>query len=366
MPIISYSLKRGYNKMKTTLSWWQSWSIRIRHWEYWPFAWVYGPIGIFWLWECLRCRSFYFFSNTNPTIYSGGFMMERKYDINALLPAGSFPCTLRFQPQVDRQEMEQQIAAAALFFPLIAKPDIGGKGRGVRKVETMEELVAYAQLTQLDFLVQALIPYPEEAGIFFCKMPGASEGVITGIVRKEFIRVKGDGSSTIRDLILAEPRYALQLSALATMLGPRMDLVLPAGESAELMSFGNHARGAKFMDDSAQASRLQPWMNALAAQIPGFHYGRLDIRFQDYPSLADGKHFSIIELNGSGSEPTHIYDPAHSIFFAWKEIIRHWRWMGKIARAQKAKGIPYMTRSMGKALFRDNAAFEKKLEALYV
>jgi hypothetical protein len=346
--------------------WYRPFWIRLLHWEYWPFAAVYGPIGIFWVWECLRSGSWYFFSNTNPTIYSGGFMMESKYEINALLPKGSYPTTIRFEIGAPQAKLEAGLQAAGLTFPLIAKPDIGGKGRGVRKVHTIEALVQYAQETKLDFLVQPIISYPLEAGIFFCKMPGAQRGVITGIVGKEFMRVKGDGKSTIRELICAEPRYLLQLSALETLLGERMQTVLAPDQEAELMSFGNHARGSKFVDETVRAASLEDWMNRLAEQIPGFHFGRLDIRFQSWEQLANGEAYSIIELNGSGSEPTHIYDPKHSIFFAWKEIVRHWRWMGRIARAQRKLGIPYMTRAEGKALFRDNAEFEKKIAALYV
>jgi hypothetical protein len=31
--------------------------------------------------------------------------------------------------------------------------------------------------------------------------------------------------------------------------------------------------------------------------------------------LEQGINFSIVELNGAASEPTHIYDPKHSLFF---------------------------------------------------
>jgi hypothetical protein len=55
----------------------------------------------------------------------------------------------------------------------------------------------------------------------------------------------------------------------------------------------------------------------LFAQIPEFYYGRLDIMFTSWEDLAQGLNFSIVEVNGAGSEPTHIYDPKHSIFFAW-------------------------------------------------
>jgi hypothetical protein len=41
------------------------------------------------------------------------------------------------------------------------------------------------------------------------------------------------------------------------------------------------------------------------------------------------------------SEPTHIYDPKHSFFFAWKELARHITYMYEISVANE-NGIPYL------------------------
>jgi hypothetical protein len=74
----------------------------------------------------------------------------------------------------------------------------------------------------------------------------------------------------------------------------------------------------------------------------------LDIRYQSWDDLKQGENFSIIELNGAGSEPTHMYDPKHSIFFAWKEIIRHWNILARISRINhRLLKKPYMKISAG-------------------
>jgi len=76
--------------------------------------------------------------------------------------------------------------------------------------------------------------------------------------------------------------------------------------------------------------------------------------------LERGEKFSIIELNGAGSEPTHIYDPGHSIFFAWKEIIRHLNILCKISRVNHTKNdTPYMTFSEGMTMLKENKAYVK-------
>ena len=81
----------------------------------------------------------------------------------------------------------------------------------------------------------------------------------------------------------------------------------------------------------------------MCQQIPEFYFGRLDIRYNTWEELCRGENFSIIELNGAGSEPTHIYDPAHSIFFAWTEIIRHLTLLYRIGKANRLSGgVKYM------------------------
>src|SRR6185312_16308128 len=100
-----------------------------------------------------------------------------------------------------------------------------------------------------------------------------------------------------------------------------------------VVPYGNHARGAKFLDDSDQLTpELSEMIDSLCARIPDFYYGRLDIRYRNRALLDAGRDFVILEVNGAGSEPTHIYDPRHSLFFAWKEIVRHWIILFKISR----------------------------------
>ncbi|HVZ25798.1 MAG TPA: hypothetical protein VG842_07085, partial [Sediminibacterium sp.] len=157
-------------------------------------------------------------------------------------------------------------------------------------------------------------------------------------------------------------RAALQ----ASVLDKTTDLnqVPGAGENIVLVPFGNHARGAKFLDVSSMAdAALEKVINDICTQIPGFYYGRLDIRFASWEELRAGRKFSIIELNGSGSEPTHIYDPSHSIFFAWKEIIRHWGILCRISRENHRRlNLPYLHWRQGVKMLRENSRYVKFLQ----
>ncbi|KYP13701.1 hypothetical protein, partial [Flavihumibacter sp. CACIAM 22H1] len=331
------------------------------------FATVYTPLLPVWFFYCLRARSFFYFSASNPLIENGGFLMESKKKIYALIPPDFYPKTIAVALPADPQAVAKQVQEAGLVYPLIAKPDIGARGMGVRKLKNQEELAAYCQESPLDFLVQEYADLPLEAGIFYCRYPDEKKGRITGIVSKEFLSVTGDGKHSIRELCQQNKRFILQLDALQKMHGSLLDTVLPQGEKKELVPYGNHARGALFIDDSFRATReLEAQIDTIMQQVKGFYYGRMDIRFRSWEELEAGKAFSIIELNGAGSEPTHMYDPEHSIFFAWKEIIRHWNWCYRISRSNHKKGIPYMRFRDGVKMFRDNARFEKTIAQLYV
>lgn len=335
--------------------------IRLLHWEYWPFHAVYAVLYGYWLWLCLRARSFFFFSLSNPTVKNGGFLMESKKEIYDLIPVQYYPDTLFFRAGTSLQNIREQLEIKGFQFPLIAKPDVGLRGIAVKKLHAYRELEDYVTGSRVDFLIQEYVPYEKEAGIFYYRLPGEEKGTISGIVEKEFLAVTGDGISTTCQLLHKDKRHILQLPALKKLYGPQLERILPAGEKQVLVPYGNHCRGAKFLDAGYRADAdLTVAIDAVCRQIDGFYFGRLDIRFTSWEDLKQGKNFSIIELNGAGSEPTHIYDPGHSIFFAWKEIIRHWNILYKISRTnRRITGTPYMDFHSGMRMFRENFQYLK-------
>ncbi len=345
----------------------RGWFRKLIEWEYWPFHWVYGPVYPVFGWYVVRSGFRFFFSASNPAIYSGGFLMESKKKVYDLLPPGTYPATLYFEPGTPASAVLEQSLNAGIGFPMILKPDIGGRGRAVVVAKNAEELAYYVPQYTLPFLAQDFVPYEKEAGIFFVKHPGQQRGQVTGIVGKTFGSVTGDGVHTIEALILRDERLSLYMDSLAPQLGRRMQEILPADRIEVLVPFGNHARGAAFFNwKHLIDDRLHDWASSLAAGIEGFYYGRLDIRFNDWEEMIGDNRFSIIELNGAGSEATHIYDPSQSIFFAWKEIIRHWRLLWRISRANHKTGVPYMSLKEGRKMFSASSEYDAALDRLHL
>jgi hypothetical protein len=339
--------------------------IKLFHWEYWSFNAVYMPIYIVWIGLCARARSFFFFAASNPTIKNGGFLNESKKEIAPLIPAALHPKTIFFSLPCNAEFVLQQLQQNGLSFPLIGKPDIGGRGRGVKALKDEDDVRAYIKSAFLDFHIQEFVSFKNEVGIFYYRFPDDEFGKISGIVRKEFLKVKGDGVHSMYELLQTNKRAILQLGVLKNVYGKDLLTILPDGEGKILVPYGNHARGAKFIDDSDLIDEdLTKMVDAVCKKIPGFYFGRLDIRFNNWEELKQGKNFSVIEVNGAGSEPTHIYDPRHSLFFAWKEIIRHWILLWRISRMNHKKGCSYLTLKEGIQMFREDKIISQKLEAM--
>jgi len=338
--------------------------IKLFNWEYWSFNAVYIWILPIWFALCLRVRSFFFFSASNPGIENGGFLLESKMKIYSLIPHEYYPATILIEPGEVPEQIVSNIREQGISFPAIAKPDIGARGRGVKLLHNESELVPYLAHFPFPMIVQNFVPYENEVGIFYHRFPGQEKGRISGIVSKEFLKVVGDGKSSIEELLGLNKRAILQMPVLRKMLGREMQRVLPDQFAKILLPYGNHARGSLFLDESDRVDEaLERVVDQVCKRIPGFYYGRLDIRFESWEKLKRGEAFSIIELNGAGSEPTHMYDPRHSLFFAWKEIVRHWVLLWKISRANHRLGIAYMPYREGLKMHRDTRAYDKLLAA---
>ncbi len=290
--------------------------------------------------------------------------MESKKEIYDIIPAKWYPKTLFIAKGSNEDNWKVALQEAAFLFPIIGKPDIGMRGLAVQKLNSIEDVSTYAKESKVDFLLQEFVSYENEVGIFYYRYPNQEKGNITGIVGKEFLSVLGDGVSTVEELINLNSRAILQLKTLRKVFRTELKRKLPLHEKFLLVPYGNHSRGAKFIDVSDLIDdQLTQSFDTICQQIPGFYFGRLDIRFKSWEDLRLGKNFSIIELNGAGSEPTHMYDPKHSIFYAWKEITRHLQILYKVSMLNhRNHGAPFLPFDEGWQMFKENKAYVKMIQ----
>jgi hypothetical protein len=158
---------------------------------------------------------------------------------------------------------------------------------------------------------------------------------------KEMLTVTGDGKSTLQSLILHLDRAKLQWNSLKVTYRNRLHEILPAGQPLELVSIGNHCLGTKFLDGNHLINvRLSETFDSISQQVEGFYFGRFDLRCKSLNDLYDG-NVMIMELNGCGAEPAHIYQPGYSLPSAIKVLIIHWRDIFVIARENVSRGAAY-------------------------
>lgn len=336
--------------------------------EFWP-GWIfYMPVVAYWIALGLRYGDFSLPSAANPRISTGGLCGESKSSI--LDQAG--PVASSWIAQYSRFRTGKQDNARArllmehdgLSLPIVVKPDIGCNGTGVRLVENeralAETLAAFPR--GIDLLLQDLVPYEGEAGIFYIRHPESAIGKITSLTHKRAPILFGDGKSTIHELVMADPRTRLVPHLYLPRLQSRLHEVPGPGMPIRLVFAGNHCKGSLFANG---ASDVTPALNATIHQImvdiPDFHFGRIDVRYQSVANLRRGKGFRIIEINGVGSEATHIWDPSTRLRDAYRIQFDHYRQAFEIGAAQRAAGV----RSSGLFQMMKDWRMQRRLMASY-
>lgn len=278
-------------------------------------------------------------------------MGESKFEVLKLVPDSIKPKTLLVKIPASVTDVTDLMRHHGLTLPVIFKPDMGERGWMVRRIKSESEIAQYLAEIKLDFIIQELVDLPLEYGVFYVRYPSESSGFVNSITGKEFLFVIGDGVSTLQELILANDRAKLQWGTLGEAFKSRLHEVLPAGQRLELVSVGNHCLGTKFLNcNHLITSQLTEAFDQISKQIPGFYFGRYDLRCASEADLERG-HVKVMELNGCGAEPAHIYHPGSSLWKALQVMITHWRNLYRISRENHARGVPYLSFQEGKKIY---------------
>jgi len=337
---------------------------RLTNWELWNFYVLYFPISFVWAWYCIKSRAVWFFSSSNPTITFGGFEGESKREMYDQLPPDSFPKTIYINQDLSFEEVKKiALQDAGFRYPFVVKPDVGMKGILFRKIENEDQFEKYHERIPVEYIVQDLVEKPVEVSVFYYRHPASQNGTISGFIQKELLEVYGDGISTLWELILKHPRAKFRLEEMKHRHEHRLDRVLPKGQHFYLSYAGNHNRGARFINLHDEIDdRLLKVFDEISLYTGQFFYGRYDIKCDSIEDLKAGKNYSILEFNGSGAEPNHIYDAGISIWAAYKEILKHWKALYEISKYNNKHGIPYWSYAKGKKFLKQARQHFKMLE----
>jgi membrane protein DedA with SNARE-associated domain len=334
---------------------------------------LYIPVGLYYLYLGLRYRSFTLPSASNPKIETGGFMGESKASVMRMVGNDQQQWIAQFvdMPRngvAGEKDLENALGLMkekGLEFPVVAKPDIGWNGYGVRLIEDETHLLQYISDFPHDenIILQHPVPFDGEAGIFYVRIPGEPEGKIYSITLRYFPFVTGDGKSTLRELIQNDQRTKLRagyyLGAKSEHVGfgdKDLDQVPAAGELIRLSFIGSLRVGGLYRDASHLiTTELTERFDKIAQSMSEFYFGRFDVRFESIEKLVKGENFNIIEINGAGAEAIQAWDPNVKLKNLYHEFFKAYRLLFKIGDLNRARGFKPMTlRAFIKAIKHQN------------
>ncbi|RCX03501.1 D-alanine--D-alanine ligase [Marinomonas foliarum] len=322
----------------------------ISPYEFMPSWFFYAPVVVQSLFLGLRHGDVCLPLIANPSIKLSGMVGESKTDIlNLAGPVAKkwiepFITLTKNQESVAVQfeNAQQAMDVAQLSFPIVAKPDLGCRGVGVKLLKSAAQLHEYIETfpTSAQFLLQRKAPYQAEAGVFYVRYPGQEQGEIISITLKYAPSVVGDGTHSLRQLIERCPRAG----QLAHLYFPRhtqkLDWIPADGEEYPLAFAGSHSRGSIFRNGNQYITQaLTRKLDEILKDVDGYYYGRLDIKFADIESFMAGENFSILEMNGASSEATHIWDRNTRLSEIFSTLLKQYRILFEIGALQKKRGF---------------------------
>jgi hypothetical protein len=324
------------------------WLAKIIYYEYWPVNRFYFPFAFYWLFLSLRARSLTYYTAVNPGIEHSGFWGNSKSDILKIIPSDFLPLTLFLSKQAGISNPDQlkdilaSMQKAGLHFPVICKPDKGERGYKVEKINSEQELNTYLNNIEGKFILQEFVTSPIELGILYYRLPDGTKSEITSVVEKGFLSVRGNGVSTVKELMKQSLRARFQLESTEKKWGEKINRIPAKDETILIEPIGNHCRGTEFINANHLINaQLLTVFDKIAAQIPGFYYGRFDLKVNSLDDLYAGKNIKIMELNGVTSEPAHIYGSDMNLLKAARSVIFHSSILFKIAMQNKKRGVEF-------------------------
>ena len=302
--------------------------------EFWPFWLFYGPLTPWYIYKIFTAGAPAYFCTSNPGIKWGGFIDYSKIDLLNQIDENYKPKTI-FYKEIDQNTIP-------LAFPFIAKPDIGERGIGVELIRDINDWKFYLSKNNKDIIIQEYNQFPLEFGAFYVRMPKEKKGKLISMTGKNFLQFIGDGESTFEQLIEKNIRAIFRKEYLLERYKDQLNQVLKKDEKILIEPIGNHNRGTIFLDaTNLITKKLELKIDQIAQSIEGFYYGRFDIKTPSIEDLQNG-NFVILEVNGANSEATHVYDPKHNLFFAYKEVLKHLNYQHKIAKQNHQLGHSYI------------------------
>ncbi|MEM7098051.1 MAG: hypothetical protein AAF541_07315 [Pseudomonadota bacterium] len=308
--------------------------MKIPHFEFWHPRLFEAPYYLYLLLGCLRYRlPPKHLAKANYALDHGELGLGSKFATQMAFDQAYFLPSILLTDGTPEEIERAMLFAEQHGWPVILKPDIGAVGKGIQKLHNAEEIKLAVSKLQSPSILQKFTPANFEYGVFYVRRE--DQGQITGINRKHFPTVVGNGKDNIDTLARAHYRYTshwdLFLRYLDTSRVPEVQ------EVVQLSFVGSHTMGCKFTNDTHLASeKLLEAFDEICASQPGFNFGRFDVKADSEVAFQDGR-FHVIEVNGIASLPTHMFDPDQSLIQAYRIFLSHGRHLLQVATEHRTQ-----------------------------
>lgn len=318
----------------------------------------YVPLVLNWIRLGLRHGGMALPTAANPRIAAGGMWGESKSAcLDQIAPehdafVAAYVTAARDHGTSAAATVGRALAALegrGIGFPLVAKPDVGWQGYGVRCLSEARNLAAYLAGTApgARVILQELVGDDGEAAVLYAREPGAKRGRIVSLTLRYYPHVVGDGVSTVRDLVSRTPRgrwkralHAGRNELHSGLSAAELVRVPAPGEVVRLAFIGSARAGGLYRDATRDVTaELEARVDAIARSMPEFHYGRFDLRFRSLAELRDGRAFKIFEVNGIGGEAIEIWDPERSLAGAYRTLFEQQALLFALGAGNRARGF---------------------------
>jgi hypothetical protein len=258
------------------------------------------------------------FLDANPQLELGGLPIASKGSRYGTDPPylPSLTIDRGTDPPVIETFMEDHASAFVL------KPLFGSRGRGIRKVSALDEIVPAVQ--EEPMVLQPYVDAPKEYGVNVMRI--GSRLKIYGLTEVPVRAVWGDGERGLQ--ALAEETYGPEIASQVE----NGDWVPSDGQHVPIQVAAQPGTGRTCRDVT---DRVTPTLRASleeAADQIGLRFGRFDVKAQSLEALQEGE-FYVLEANGSPSLDLTLYDDRYSLSVKIERLRAHWNEFFRQARA---------------------------------
>jgi len=320
-----------------------------------PAALLYLALILTWIGFALRYRSLTLPMAANPCRPSGSLWDERTSDYFLDVAASErhwiadFSVSTRSDGRstlfADLNRALESLKAAGVAFPLVAKPDVGRRCHGVRRIADVTELRDYLR----DFpggaslILQRLVPFANEASVLYARLPGEARGRILSVALRRDPRFLGEdrglGLERLpadgRPRCKARPGKVLNVVIAGTKELEHAAPLVPALPMTVDERNGDLRRDGRDCITPALEARI----DAIARSMSEFHYGRFDLRFASVEALARGEDFAITGIEGICGAMREARDPLLPLGATYRRLVDQQRILFLLGAKNRARGF---------------------------